>query len=200
MGLIDGFEDWLTPAQALDLLPLDDWGRGHCTNAIITNLKIEAVQAVARFGLLASGDPRSVQFHPIPGEYWDDGLWVRGSEALWVTGQVSFHQGSKLGEMLGRYPDEWIEHVFSDVRFDPAQFASAFDLSGAQRLDDEEAPLSDRALDGWADLFRQVYPNGSEALARRSLEGMFPGKTVSRDRLRRILPPIRRGRPLKERD
>jgi hypothetical protein len=186
------FDQWLTPADALALLP-EDWGLGHSTDAILTNLKIAAITSVARSGLIVtSNGDRRVSFHRIPAHYWDEQQWTKGSHALWVTGQISFHRGSLPANA-----------TFSGIRFDPVAFFDIFDIDRREAEIDSadvtgaRAPLSEAALKGWAELFREAYPDGSEALARRSVDGMFPDKHVSRERLRRILPERPRGRRLK---
>lgn len=193
--MIDGFEDWLTPAQALDLLPLDEWGSGHCIDAIITNLKIGALRAVARHGLLATGDPRTVEFHQIPAGYWDDGLWVRGSEALWVTGQVSFHRGSKLGELLGHHHEEWIEHVFSGVRFDPIGFASTFslDVAGAGRpVTETRRPIAAAEMERFARLYLDLWGEAAtEMKALSAIRACYPDAVIGRDAFLSIFRELR---------
>jgi hypothetical protein len=62
-------------------------------------------------------------------------------------------------------------------------------------------PLSESLLRAWCELYRQAYPakERSENLAMASVAGMFPGKKVTRVRLRAILEELdavgRKGRP-----
>jgi hypothetical protein len=215
------FQHWLNPDDARDRLP-EDWGHGHCVDAIITSLRVGGITAVARRGLLKSdGEQQAVEFHTIAPEYWNEDGWVMGPEALWVTGQVSFHRGSRLAERLGQPPEEWIEHTFTGVRFDPVAFAREFaghlrpepkpDVAESPPAGDasaqaapapppEKQPLSDSRLAAWAKLFVAAHPGASEKVAKQSLAELFPNNSVTRERLRTILPARQRGRPLKAKE
>jgi len=204
------FQRWLIPADALDRLP-EDWGRGHGVDAIKTHLRVGGIMAVAQRGLIATDEGQQpVELYPIPPELWDEGLWTMGSGALWVTGQASFHRGSRLAEILGHPPDEWVEHTFTGIRFDPDDFAREFtgtlptssqpgpSESESDRRD--KPPLPDALLRQWHELFILAYPNGRVELARQSVAGMFPRHHVSRERVRDLFPERSPGRPRKNKD
>ncbi len=204
------FQRWLLPADALDRLP-EDWGRGHGVDAITTHLRVGGIRAVAQRGLLdGKGERQAVELYPIPPEFWDETQWVMGSEALWVTGQTSFHRGSRMKEQLGIHPEQWLEHTFTGVRFDPDDFAREF--VGSLTITSEPGPnepepdqrnktrLPEPWLRQWFELFIVAYPDGPIELARQSVAGMFPRHHVSRDRVRELFPNRSPGRPRKNND
>lgn len=204
------FQRWLVPADALDRLP-DAWGRGHGVDAIKTHLRVGGIEAVAQRGLLgAEGERQAVERYPIPPEFWDEAQWVMGSEALWVTGQASFHRGSRMKEQLGIHPEQWVEHTFTGVRFDPDDFAREF--AGSLTTTSEPCPnepepdqqnkprLPEPWLKQWYELFIVAYPDGPIELARQSVAGVFPRHHVSRDRVRELFAYRSPGRPRKNSD
>lgn len=64
----------------------------------------------------------------------------------------------------------------------------------------ETKRLSDGRLTEWAKLFFGAKPTATEKEARQSLATMFPDNSVSRARLRAVMPPRQRGRPLKAKE
>lgn len=181
------FEHWLKPCEALELLP-SEWGRGHAINAIVTNLKVGGLRSSARTGRLMCDDGfENVDYFPIPPIYWDDLEWINGPEALWVTGQVSFHIGSRTNQ---RPANDWIEHIFTDVRFDPEGFAVAFDLD-----QDRNAPQSNALSAADAERFAKSilhgWPDTTERTAHKKAVLFFPDHHVSRDPFLKIFRSIR---------
>jgi hypothetical protein len=58
-------------------------------------------------------------------------------------------------------------------------------------------PVSPEALKAWFDLYRRIYTGtaDTEAMALKSAQGMFPGKSVSRDKIRALRGERPIGRP-----
>lgn len=205
------FQRWIVPAEALTLLP-EDWGRGHGVDAIKVNLRLGGIRAAAQRGLIQiDGERRPVELYPIPPEYWDEDQWVMGPEALWVTGQASFHRGSRMAEQLGIRPEQWIEHTFTGVRFDPDDFAREFAGSltlpasdpGSSELEldlRDKPPLPEALLKKWYELFILAYPDDGPEAGRKSVAGMFPRHHVSREKVRELFPDRGPGRPRKNKD
>jgi hypothetical protein len=57
-------------------------------------------------------------------------------------------------------------------------------------------PVSDASLQLWYELYRQVYrgSDDTEPNALSSARGMFPGKSISRERVRKLFEPRAAGR------
>lgn len=198
------FERWLKPCDALERLPAD-WGRGHSINAVLTNLKVGMIQAWTRAGRLTTADGlKHVSFHAIPAIYWDELSWTNGPEALWVTGQVSFHIGRRT---KGAEPGDWIEHIFTDVRFDPGQFTAAFDLETTvdSSVLANAAPLSVAETRRFLTVYLDVFGTEVvEAKALSALRACYPEHSIPRDQFREILRELRGpgsiGKPKKVRE
>ena len=106
----------------------------------------------------------------------------------------------------GQAPSDFFEAVLSayGVRIDRDIRSSsppppAHQASNPPPFSDKP-PLPDATLEKWGEAFRAGNPNATEAIARSAITSTFPANYVSRDRLRRILPPRQRGRPLKNKD
>ncbi|NCP15372.1 MAG: hypothetical protein GW858_14635 [Sphingomonadales bacterium] len=181
------FEQWLKPREALELLP-SEWGRGHAINAIVTNLKVGGLRSSARAGRLMSDDGcEQVAYFPIPPIYWDELEWINGPETLWVTGQVSFHIGSRTNQ---RPAEDWIEHIFTDVRFDPEGFAVAFDLDQTGNSQSSKAlPVAE--AERFARAILHGWPDTTERNAYAKAVLFFPDHRVSRDPFLKIFRSIR---------
>lgn len=199
---------WLKPDDALTRLPTD-WGRGHAVNALTTHLRMGGIRAVARRGLIATeSGQETVDLYLLDPALWDENQWVQGPGALWVTGQVSFRRGSRLAEVLRQPPEQWIEHTFTGVRFDPIQFNAAFDLEAASESENanqdvtsqERKPIAPAEMKRFAQLYLEIW--GEQAREGKALEAIracYPEAGIGRDpfytNFRELRGPGRRGKP-----
>jgi hypothetical protein len=75
-------------------------------------------------------------------------------------------------------------------------YRSAATGGQAEAAQEKGPPVSEQHLKAWFDLYKQVYQGAAdtEANALKSAAGMFPGKLVSRDRVRALRGAQKRGR------
>lgn len=192
------FARWLTPRQALDGLP-SGWGYETKVRWIDGRLESGLILAAASASRLAKQREAERKVVAIPPPFWCGWACLADID-FWNTGDLTFYDRGSTG-----YGGSLIGH-FHGVRFDPTGFEGVAQLK--QSADDADNPgdpaerrsLSDALLGEWATLFNKANPGASEARARSALETMFPDRHVTRDRLRRVLPERRQGRPLKSKD
>jgi hypothetical protein len=141
----------------------------------------------------------------IPAGYWN-GSHKSFQHEFWTNGHVEFD----LSE--SRYSTAKTTSCF-DLRFHPEGLAKIIPVvtksgeepvspSGGQLSDSEgtsvsqpKKPLSQADLDKFGKLLLGLYPEVTEAFARRAASAMFTDSAISRERIRELLPPRRPGRP-----
>ena len=204
----DELAKWMLPKAALDLTEAAMGSRHRAADAIVKRLVgglIPTAVALAvqkDFGRETSRLPN----HKIPHAHWshlsgypqDQDFWSSADAELW-------HSNNRLVLYYGlRFePDSvknWIASLGSESRVS-AQAAPA--LSSPKIGPDQLAPALPQALlKAWFDLFKRTYKDTeiTEAKAMQSVLGMFPDHSVTRKRVRALLPERRRGRPVKDGD
>jgi hypothetical protein len=166
------------------------------------------ISSVARSSFDSSGQgPTGLTL--VPRQAW--AAWNYNDADFWKSGTLSYEYAPGAAGAYGGL----IELTFLDVRFDPETIRSApafsdqlltQPISPEDGIDDftrstvGKPPLSDSRLNRWADLFNEANPQANEALASNAIKSMFPDFHVARERLRRVLPERRAGRPRKNRE
>jgi hypothetical protein len=197
------FEQWWFPCHAVDsFLPLGD---DQAREAVRSLLSAGAVRAAAEKLIL---DDQVLGLSCIPREVWTA---VR-DERFWSTDffKIQFGKTSLTAFGVKLDPDAICEHAppRPPPRLPTPPMSISETMKGLDALagtDASSAPapppetkrLSDGRLTEWAKLFFAAHPRATEKEAQRSLGTMFPNNTVSRARLRAVMPPRQRGRPLK---
>ena len=210
----DEFWNWV-PIQDAYLALAQHYNNWDATRAQITRRLSTGLMASAAHVQVErkENQQQRTTFVLLPPEIWVNASFGISSH-LWVSGEadIDLRPG-------GRYRELAEEHLLSlfSVRLDraalnlivpiflnstgveaPVVAAPAAPAQGAsETIDQTKRPVSDKLLESWAALFNDAYPAASEAKARQSFEGMFPDKSVTRDRLRRVLPDRQPGRPRK---
>lgn len=209
------FATWLTPSEALSSLQ-DCLERTEASHAIWDRLKGGIIRAAAEKSskTVEKGNPnltdRPSLILPVDWQYF-----TRSKEAqFWKVGDARFFFGrnSRWGQQVTilRY----------GIRLDPVAVGTlvaampskprpvAPVAAGAENSDprdpaeteeaqaDKGPPVSDEHLRAWHDLYRRAYSGSvdTEEMALSSARGMFPGKSVSRERVRALRGRQRRGR------
>jgi hypothetical protein len=202
----DEFTTWMLPSAALQLLYTSgsiDYRTGKL--AILKRLQHGLIQAVAETGKLQNSSGTLVPITQKEWGYAEDGIVP---SPLWVTGDITIAVPMHTYEGYTRVPV-----YFFNVRFNPtgvrallppehvepvsAQQSKPEPSETADPPEQEKGPsVSPEHLREWFELYKKVYqgPQDTEANALASAAGMFPGKSVSRDRVRALRGAQKRGR------
>lgn len=190
------FSAWLMPREALRLADgiMDE---ATAMTAIVDRLHSEKIAAVAELLVVRTTDSaiREPDLRRIPGILWG-AYGNSNSESFWRTGDITFRVP---------IPDT---HEFTYVKYFGIRFHrnDLYDLFPERRpkessvlvADGVSKPsVSDALLTAWYDLYLRAYTGAAdtEANAVQSAQGMFPGKSVSRERVRELRGERMRGRP-----
>lgn len=199
------FEQWWLPCNAIDsFLPL---GEDQAKEAVRSFLTAGVIRAAAEKLIL---DDKVLGLTGIPKEVWPE---VRG-EKFWSTDffKIRFGKTSLTAFGVKLDPDAICEHAPARPPprppIDKSDLLEALDppprpdasAQAALAPPPETKRLSDGRLTEWAKLFFASQPRATEKEARQSLTIMFPNNSVSRARLRAVMPPRQRGRPLKTKE
>lgn len=173
------FEDWAHPCDVIEYYHQQ---REPDPRSFATAMLCDGTLRAAAGQFILNGRDHGLAI--IPAQIW---TWAAGTE-VWSNG---WFQLAHVGK------DAIIRVSAYDVRID--RQIRALPPPERDRIAGTGAPaLSDTDLQKWAELFFSANPGASEQAARRALAATFPAKFVSRERLRRIMPARRRGRPLKD--
>jgi hypothetical protein len=210
---------WLTPGEALGLLS-EGLTSTLAVNAIVERLKGGMIDSGAANSSWEFGRRGRIQGPTgtvlIPSRYWSFlNADADTANRLWVFGDVRFY----LGLDNGRY-SEVVSIRYFGIRFDPAGIQQLVQapaatttprpdpLSDAPNAQEPPAlgkgpPVSDALLKEWYELYRRAYggqPEDTLPNAWKSAQGMFPGKSVSRDRVRALAGGRKVGRKTRTED
>ena len=201
---------WWTPQEALAYAATCVNGRSAASNAIWQRLVGGLIESVAATSSLTRKDRAPVpSWKPelIPQRFWKK-FSQHGSD-FWDAGDVRFFlSGSGTSSVYQAFN---IKLNPADVReslppprpppkklwvkkpIEPEKPAQA-----VEELEPEQKgpSVSPDHLRAWFDLYQRVYsgPADTEANALESARGMFPGKSVSRERVRELRGSQKRGR------
>jgi hypothetical protein len=184
--------DWLTPRQAVAILDAAfDQRPAISKAALLQCLRGKQVDAMS-FTTHVAPDNRAeyaTNNYKIPPEDWDKVDW---NDTFFATGILVYRKREH-----GRSDYETIRHF--NVKFNPEQVKRVAAphqtmqaATTAQSLEDDTLaskgpPVSPAHLKAWYEVFQKVYGGSAEDTldnALKSARGMFPGRFVSRDRVR----------------
>lgn len=195
------FEAWLTPSAALTLLTAA-FKPEDAKILISERLYAGVITAITpTFSRSQGGVPPVVSSKRsiIPAHHFDD---LETDEDFWRLGQTKFYMtGSRIEGAT-------ITFRCFDVRLEPLPIQALLPTATTNpktKIGEKivgpvpelnAPPVSDSHLQAWYDLYSKVYtgPSDTEAMAMTSAEGMFQGKSVSRDKVRKLRGPQGRGR------
>jgi hypothetical protein len=196
---------WWAPSEALDYAATCVGGRTAAANAIWQRLVGGLIETAAS---TSSATPKGQA--PIPKwtpELIPRSLWKQFSKHgsnFWGAGDVRFFlSGSGRSVVIQcfgikLYPAD-VRRTLPPPRPAPKRiWVEKPAESEPVKAEPEQKgpPVAEGHLKAWYELYRQVYsgPADTEGNAIASAQGMFPGKSVSRDRIRALRGTQKRGR------
>lgn len=192
------YEKWLTPKQAILLLDPTDNGGSLWRSALLERLRGGRVEAVAE-GVQLSGSrapaaPRN-QMGPstVAPKIWDSVDW---NDRVFFSGDLTHEEHFGAFDILRtrffnvRFrPDDinaMVPKPLAPITADPVRT----EIPSTKAAPDERKPVSPANLTVWADIYNKIYggtPVDTLDFAWESAKGMFPDKSVSRDRVRALV-------------
>jgi len=205
-------EAWWTPSQALAYAATCVDGRPAAANAIWQRLVGGLIETASSSSSATVKDRAPVpKWRPelIPRRFWKQfskhgsDFWGAGDARFFLpgSGTSTVYQGFGIklfpADVRGTFPPPRPppKRVWIKKTPEPEKLA---ELPKVEELEPEQKgpPVSPEHLKAWFDLYQRVYsgPIDTEANAVASARGMFPGKSVSRDRVRALRGSQKRGR------
>jgi hypothetical protein len=198
------FASWWSPLQATRYAVTCVGSLGTARNALWSRLYSGLIEAAATATTAQIGTqtPKSSrQPELIPPTFWRAKSGQPGAE-FWNGSDIDFFIRDTLFEYFG------VKLNPNDVR---STFLRAPAELGAPKEDEtpkfppelpaeppqKGPPVADEHLRAWYDLYQKVYSGtaaDTEGNAHASAQGMFPGKSVSRERIRALRGAQKRGR------
>lgn len=193
------FSTWLTPGQAREILSN---ALGHdqivAMDTIVRRLANGLIKSAAENATVTRDGQAShgQKFEVIPPEDWKQYSF---EATFWRFGDLTINHHGRYGVIASTN--------YFNVRFEPHSVRAILAPTATPAADERESetpspPTEERGprvsgahLQAWYDLYRRVYPGDTpEPHAVRSAQGMFPDKSVARDRVRALRGPQKRGR------
>jgi hypothetical protein len=217
--LEEKFKTWLMPSAALKRVNTIFQSEDVSIRAIILRLEGGQIKS-ASHGYSYEYDDRTNKYSAITlisSDHWKAFHRLIRSADFWKTGDIRFAFGPSQKAYIPGLSGVLRAASYFNVRLDPqglnALLASAFGEPGLMPRpdDDVKAPIatlptealergprvSDEWLSGWLELFRKTYGNTDQdtlATAWASAKGMFPDKSVARDRVHALLSGRKTGK------
>ncbi len=142
---------------------------------------------------------------PIPVVLWRDyyeytiGFWEAGDIKFYLGHRESYNQTTSVWYQGIRFHPFGIEELVALAPPKPYATPVPVEAKEAQETEPSQSgpPVSDVHLEAWYELFQKVYggtAKDTEAFAQQSAFGMFPDKSVTRQRIRELRGEQKRGR------
>ncbi len=196
--------DWLTPGQAVKLLDAVFQKSYLSKQALLGRLVGGLAEAASGQTVKSESAGRSSRdlFQKIPAEDWRR---IQTTDTCWITGDLIFRRRSAFGT-----GDETISHYA--VRFEPQGVRSMIGDTGKPAKEppaeapspgppeQRKPPVSPAHLQAWFEFYQRIGGDMREERALESARLNFPGRSVTRKRVRDLLGPRPIGRPRMSRD
>ncbi len=201
---LEDWEDWYPTKKAFDVA-LKTLGTHEFSEAVVDRIRGGHIQAAARSASSTKGhgptEPRPDPFI-IPLGFWRD--WIADTSKL-RAGDAKFHIPPHHYGGSYRTDPVW-DVVCFGIRLDPKQVRLHFpdddEIAPAADLPvygpaEKGPPVSPAALEAWAKAYRLAYQGKDDKLetAYRSAAGAFPGRSVSREQIRKLVGGDRKRGP-----
>jgi hypothetical protein len=206
--------DWITPRQAVDILDAVYDDKYLAKKVLLGRLIGGVIQAASgRTVVVDAGRKAEALFITIPPSEWEgiepaDGFWISGDLIYTRRSQSSSYQDCKTSHFRVRFDPEGVREIVKDEPPKPRGskwIKKKLEPEAPPVPAEVEAPepeqkgpaVSQDHLKAWFDLYQRAYSGSAtdtEANAVASARGMFPGKSVSRERVRDLRGAQKRGR------
>jgi hypothetical protein len=199
----DEFSKWLSPPEAVNLLASAYEGDHAAARLVLLRgLQGGLITAVAQSSTWEDSHNQTL-LDEIQRDDWND---VTVQDLLWKTGHWNYSIQFRTG-ISARLPAQDVTVSRFGVRFEP-QGVRALLLPATTtpapepqtaHLHEKRPPVSPNDLQAWYELYCRVYLGSAdtEEMAMKSAVGMFPDKSVARDRIRALRGSRPMGRPKK---
>jgi hypothetical protein len=191
--------DWPTPRQAIEILRKVLTSDFLAKHAMLERLRGDMVQAISHESVLTGGrnSPRATGVKIAP-DVWER---VQESDPLWLSGDLTYtYRDDGSGDRITarHYALRFEPQSIHAIARSADQAAKADEPSTDER-EPKGPPVANDLLKAWYEVYKRAYPGSAdtEAAAIKSAQGMFPGKSVSRDKIRSLRGERPIGRPKK---
>jgi hypothetical protein len=208
----DSIDNWLRPHEALEILDRA-FGRTETSKSLLLErLKSGKALAAAESSTWEgkTSGPSRTGPTPIPDDQWH---YYQSSIGFWESGDLKFNLG------YYQFSLNTVSVWYHGIRFFPGSIDDLAKTAPPRRkspwikpkpptpepepeepIAEKGPPVSEEHLRLWYDLYRRAYQGAAdtEATAIKSATGMFPGKSVSRDRIRALRGAQKPGRKPRE--
>jgi hypothetical protein len=180
------FADWLEPSDVIEWY--HQQGEADPRGLVASMLSDGLLQAAAAQLIIHGKD---VGLALIPRELWP--AIAATQPDVWHTGR--FRLASMKVAAISKGVSGYGVRIDRNIRTLPRPARTA-EPPEPQRP--QKQPLSETRLRAWAELFFAAHRDATEAESRQSLNVLFPDNTITRARLRALLPSRERGRPRRQ--
>ena len=200
--------DWLTPGQAVKILDAAFQKSYLSKQALLGRLAGGMAEAASEQTVKndSAGHSSRALFQKIPAEDWRR---IQTTDTCWTTGDLIFRRRSSSG--VG---EETVSHYA--VRFEPQGVRSMIRNTGKntdksakeppaetpspdapvpEPPEPKGPPVSSAHLQAWFEFYQKIGGDMREERALESARLNFPGKSITRKRIRDLLGPRPIGRP-----
>jgi hypothetical protein len=193
--------DWLRPQEALTILDAAFVGKTDTSkHLLIERLKSGVIQGAAESSTWTGAKIEATTAFYIPYDHW---RYYKPALGFWDSGDIQFHLGHYKGSIYD------ISVWYHAVKFHPeaidalaaigrnrAKGASSPTSENETEPEQKGPPVSEEDLKQWYAVYRRTYQGADDTMANalKSARGMFPGKFVSRERVRVLAGGRRPGR------
>jgi hypothetical protein len=194
--------DWLTPGEAADILAQVYQDRFLAKKTLLGRLVGGMVTAVSGHTVIVDvGHPARATLIVIPSNEWEGILPI---DNFWVTGDLIYHRRSQSSS----YEDATTSHY--GVKFEPqgvygiikgAKSATPAATAAVSEQDAEEKkkpPVPAAHLAAWFEFYKKVAGEMRDDPALTHARMCFPNHSVTRQKIRDLLPERPMGRPRKD--
>ena len=198
--LLSETENWVSPAQALDMFD-GIYSRPDAIKKLVVRLQADNIRAIAESvfipadGITTPNVLMSAQlWRSVDGDFHAVDFWRTGDIQCSIRRSGEFY--STTHHCLGVRLDPVDVRKLLPRPAVPNPAPAAAPTIETSSPDEKGPPVAEAHLAAWYEVYKQAYNSADDTLPRalESARGMFPGKFVSRDRVRELCAGRKAGR------